>query len=119
MTFRAARRRKRAMNKARAHPIAWLLRRAAADAGSVHAPASAWLFHLNNAAPDDAIARPDWPTTPEELARTFAELSEGLAALGVIVSRSRAMICGRVMRVWRVDSEFSHNRQPQPRAVLL
>lgn len=119
MTFRATRRKKREIAIARASSIGWILRRAAADAGSVMAPASAWLFHLTAAAPSAATGADDWPKTPEELARTFAELSEGLAALGVIVSRSRAMICGTVHRVWIVESEFNHNRQPKPRAVLL
>lgn len=119
MTFRAARRRKREMNKARASPIAWLLRRAAAEAGSVYAPASGWLFHLNNAAPDDATSADDWPRTPNALSKVFAELSEGLASLGVIVFASRAMICGTVHRVWIVESEFNHNRTPKTKPVLL
>ena len=87
MSFRAERRCKREMNKARASSLAWILRRIASEARSVHAPATLWLFHLIAAAPDYATSADDWPKSPEELARTFAELSEGLLALGVIVSR--------------------------------
>ena len=119
MTFRAARRRKREIAIARAHPIAWMLRRAAAEAGSVYAPASGWLFHLTAAAPDDATSADDWPRTPNALSKVFGELSEGLAALGVIVFASRAMICGTVHRVWIVESEFNHNRTPKTKPVLL
>ena len=119
MTFRAARRRKREINDARASSIGFLLRRAAEDGGSVYGPAPLWLALLTAAAPAAATAHADWPRTPKELGRTFAALSEGLRASGVILSRSRALICGHVHRVWRVDSLSNYNQTPKPRAVLL
>jgi hypothetical protein len=121
-TFREARRQKRRINDARAHPIAWMLRRVVAQAESIHAPATVWLHQLNATAPSDARARDDWPQTPEQLAAIFADLSEGLAALGVIISRTRAMLCGKVYRVWRVESvfnqKFNSNSRPLSFAAI-
>ena len=118
-TFREARQRKRAAQLARAHPIAWMLRRAAAQAGSVQGPATLWFYQLNSAAPAEAKARADWPQTPEQLARIFSELREGLAALGVILTRTRAKICGTIHRVWRVESVFTLKFLPKTRPLLL
>ncbi len=118
-TFREARRHKRQINDARAHPIAWMLRRVAVQAPSVYGPATLWLSQINETATAADRARDDWPQTPEQLARLFGELSEGLAALGVIVSRTRAKICGTIHRVWRVESVFTHHLTPRPQPLLL
>ena len=114
MTFRAARRRKREINDARAHPIAWILRRAAADAGSVHGARKCVAVSSDRAARTERSHRraDDWPRTPIALSKVFAGLSAGLRELGVIVFPSRAMIGGTVHRVWRVESGV----QPQPPA---
>ena len=119
MTFREARRCKRAEQLARAHPIAWMLRRVATQAPSVHGPATLWLYQLNSVAPDDIKARADWPQTPEQLARIFSDLREGLAALGVTLTRTRAKICGTIHRVWRVESVFTRQFYPKSQTLLL
>ena len=119
MTFREARRCKRAEQLARAHPIAWMLRRVATQTASVHGPATLWLYQLNSVAPDEIKARADWPQTPQQLACIFSELREGLAALGVTLTRKRAKICGTIHRVWRVESVFTLQFSSKSQPLLL
>ena len=90
-----------ARNFAEVHPVAWLLRIAARRFASVEATPSQWLETLNRNATEQARASKDWPTTANQLGRTFGELREGLALLGVELSFRRTSKGGRL---WRVET---------------
>lgn len=105
MKSQHTRREKRQIVTTRAHPVAWLLRRAAARFGCIETSANEWLLALNRNARDDAKASKDWPTTPNQLGRLFGELRGGLELLGVEVTFRRS----NGARLWRVES--LENRQ--------
>ena len=94
------RRQKRARNFAQAHPVAWMLRRAARWFGGAEASATDWLQELNRNATAQARASKDWPKSANQLGRIFGELCEGLELLGVELSFRRTAHG----RLWRVES---------------
>lgn len=108
MKSKHTRREKSQKARAELSRVAWLLRRVAARFGCVEASASAWLEWINNKASDQARASKDFPTTPNQLGRTFGELREGLALLGVEVSFRRS----NGARLWRVEAA-QHAARPR------
>lgn len=112
MKSQLARSERRQIAAAQLHPVAWLLRRAAARFGCIEASANDWLLALNRNARDDAKASKDWPSTPNQLGRLFGELRGGLELLGVEVAFRRS----NGARLWRVESK-QHAKQREEEAA--
>lgn len=102
---------RRAVVFVRAHPVSQLLRRAAIQAGSVQAPAWVWLRCLNEVADERLLSSRQWPHSPEALGRTFSQLREGLALMGIVLTPRKFRFRGTSSRVWRVETEEKHRQQ--------
>ncbi len=83
------RREREQIAQARAHPVAWLLRKAAYKFGSVESTPTHWLQSLNTNADDRARQSKEWPRTVNQLGRAARVLRPGLLLLDVEITFRR------------------------------